>query len=230
MDFYDEGMLIWLEADTIVRQHSGGKKSMDDFARLFYGGHNTPPEVKTYTFDDVVNALNHVQPFDWRGFFNDRVKKIAVHAPLAGIENSGWMVVYTDQPNTIERLREQQGSGFVMIASIGVVLSKDGTVMDAVEDGIAAKNGIGPGMKIIAVNGRKYTQDFLVAAMHEAQNSHQPIQLLIENTDYYRNVSLNYFDGPRHPHLMRDNSRPDLLSNIFAPKVTTPPASLPDAE
>ncbi len=230
VDFYDEGLLIWLEADTIIRQHSGGKKSMDDFAHLFYGGHNTPPEVKTYTFDDMVNALNQVQPFDWRGFFNDRVMKIAVHAPLTGIANSGWTVVYTDQPNTIERLGEQQGRGFVMIASIGVVLSKEGTVMDAIEDGVAAKNGIAPGMKIIAVNGRKYTQDFLVAAMHEAQSSHQPIQLLIENTDYYRNVSLNYFDGPRHPHLMRDSSKPDLLTDIFAPKVTTPPAPLPDAE
>ncbi len=97
-------------------------------------------------------------------------------------------------------------------------------MVDAIEDGIAAKNGIGPGMKIIAVNGRKYSQEFLVAAMREAQNSHQPIQLLVENTEYYRTVSLDYFDGPRHPHLMRDNSKPDMLSDIFEPKVTTPPA------
>ncbi len=230
VDFYDEGLLIWLEADTIIRQSSGGKKSMDDFAHLFYGGHNTAPEVKSYTFDDVVNALNRVQPYDWRGFLNDRVMKIAVHAPLGGIANSGWMVVYTDQPNTILKLREQQGQGFNMLASIGLLLSKEGVVMDATEDGIAAKNGIGPGMKIVAVNGRKYTQDFLVAAMREAQNSHQPIQLLMENTEYYRNVSLDYFDGLQHPHLARDMSRPDLLSAIFAPKVTTPPVPLPGAE
>ncbi len=230
VDFYDEGALIWLEADTIIRQNSGGKKSMDDFAHLFYGGNNTAPEVKSYTFDDVVNALNQVQPYDWRGFLNDRVMKIAVHAPLGGVANSGWMVVYTDQPNTVAKMREQEGRGFDMIASIGLVLSREGAVMDAIEDGIAAKNGIGPGMKIIAVNGRKYSQDFLVAAMNEARNSHQPIQLLVENTEYYRSVSLDYFDGPRHPHLMRDTSRPDLLSDIFAPRVTTPPAPLPGAE
>ena len=99
VDFYDEGALIWLEADTIIRQKSGGKKSMDDFAHLFYGGQNTPPEVKTYTFDDVVNTLNQVQPYDWRGFLTDRVLKVAEHAPLSGIANSGWMLVYNDQPN-----------------------------------------------------------------------------------------------------------------------------------
>ncbi len=230
VDFYDEGALIWLEADTIIRQKSGGKKSMDDFAHLFYGGRDTAPEVKTYKFDDVVNALNQVQPHDWRGFLNDRVVKIAEHAPLGGIANSGWMVVYNDQPNTIAKLREQEGRGFDESASVGLVLGKDGLVMDAIEDGIAAKNGIGPGMKITAVNGRKYSPEFLLAAMREAQKSHQPIQLLVENTEYFRTVSLDYFDGPRHPHLMRDSSKPDLLSNIFGAKVTTPPTPVPGAE
>jgi hypothetical protein len=113
---------------------------------------------------------------------------------------------------------------------VGLVLNKDGVVMDAIEDGIAAKNGIGPGMKITAVNGRRYSQEFLVAAMRAAQNSHQPIQLLVENTEYFRTVSLDYFDGPRYPHLVRDSSKPDLLSDIFGPKVTTPPAPVSGAE
>jgi predicted metalloprotease with PDZ domain len=230
VDFYDEGALIWLEADTIIRQSSRGKKSMDDFAHLFYGGHNTPPEVKSYTFEDVVSALNQVQPYDWRGFLTDRVMKTAIHAPLGGITNSGWTVVYNDQPNTIAKLREQEGRGFDASASVGLVLAKDGVVMDAIEDGIAAKKGIGPGMKIVAVNGRKYTQEFLVAAMREAQSSHQPIELLVENTEYFRTVSLDYFDGPRQPHLMRDSSKPDVLSEIFGPKVTTPPVPVPGAE
>jgi len=230
VDFYDEGALLWLEADTIIRQNSGGKKTMDDFAHLFYGGHNTAPEVKTYTFDDVVNALNQVQPYDWRGFLNDRVMKVAAHAPLGGITNSGWKVVYTDQPNTMAKLREQEGRNFDATASVGLVLNKDGEVVDAIEDGIAAKNGIGPGMIIIAVNGRKYSQEFLLAALREAQSSRQPIQLLVENTEYYRTVSLDYFDGPRHPHLVRDSSKPDLLSDIFGPKVTMLPAPVPGAE
>ena len=196
----------------------------------FYGGQNTPPEVKTYTFDDVVNALNQVQPYDWRGFLTDRVLKIAEHAPLEGITNGGWMLVYTDQPNTIAKLREQEGGDFDSTASLGLVLTKEGVVVDAIEDGIAAKNGIGPGMKIIAVNGRKYSQEFLSAAMREAQKSHQPIQLLVENTEYYRTVSLDYFDGPRSPHLVRDPSKPDLLGDIIRPKVTTLPPPVQDAD
>ena len=230
VDYYDEGALIWLEADTIIREKSGGKKSLDNFARVFYGGHDTAPEVKTYTFDDVVNTLNQVQPYDWRGFLTDRVLKVAERAPMGGITNSGWMLVYTDKPNTIAKLREQEGRGFDASASVGLVLAKNGVVVDAIEDGIASKNGIGPGMKIIAVNGRKYSADYLLAAMQEAQKSHQAMQVLVENTEYYRTVSLDYFDGPRNPHLVRDAGKPDLLSDIIKPRVSTPPASLTSAE
>jgi predicted metalloprotease with PDZ domain len=230
VDYYDEGALIWLEADTIIRQKSGGKKSMDDFAHLFHGGQNTPPAVKTYTFEDVVNTLNQVQPYDWRGFLTERILKVAERAPLGGITNSGWLLVYTDQPNAIAKMREQQGRGFDATVSVGLVLTKDGAVMDAIEDGIAAKNGIGPGMKIVAVNGRKYSQEFLIAAMREAQKSHQPMQLLVENTEYYRTISLPYFDGPQFPHLIRDESKTDLLGDIIKPKVTTAPAPVTGAE
>jgi len=230
VDYYEEGALIWLEADTIIRERSGGKKSMDDFAHLFYGGHDTVPEVKTYTFDDVVNTLNQVQAYDWRGYLTERVLKIAERAPLGGITNSGWMLVYSDQPNAISKLREQMGAGTDASASLGLALNKAGVVVDAIEDGIAAKNGIGPGMKIIAVNGRKYSKEFLVAAMREAQKSRKPIQLLVENTEYYRTVSLDYFDGPMYPHLVRDTTKPDLLSNIIKPKVTTLPKPPPSTE
>jgi predicted metalloprotease with PDZ domain len=219
-DFYDEGALIWLEADTIIRQKSGGKRSMDNFARLFFDGQNSAPEVKTYTFDDVVQALNQVQPYDWRGFFTDRVMKIAEEAPLGGITNGGWMLVYTDQPNAVAKLNEQAGRGYDATASLGMVLTKDGVVADVIEEGISAKNGIGPGMKIDAVNGRRYSQEFLLAAMREAERSHQPIQLLVENTEYFRTVSLDYFDGIRQPHLVRDMGKPDLLGAIVRPRVT----------
>ncbi len=230
VDYYEEGALIWLEADTIIRQKSGGAKSMDDFAHIFHGGQNTPPEVKTYTFDDVVNTLNQVQPYDWRGFLTDRVLKVAEHAPLNGIANSGWMLVYTDQPNAIEKLREQQGRGFDLTASIGLMLGKDGIVADAIEDGVSAKAGIGPGMKLIAINGRKYSHELMLAALREAQKSHQPLQLLLENTEYYRTFSLNYFDGIRNPHLVRDASKPDVLGDIIKPKVTTLPVPIPGGE
>jgi predicted metalloprotease with PDZ domain len=227
VDYYDEGALIWLETDTIIRQKSDGKKSMDDFAHLFHGGQNTPPEVKTYKFDDVVNTLNQVQAYDWRGFLTDRIVKVAEHAPLGGIANSGWMLVYTDQPNTIAKLREQQTHEFDLTASVGLLINKDTVVTDVIQDGAAAKSGIAPGMKIVAINGRKYTPEFLLAGLREAQKSHQPLQVLVENADYYRTVQLNYFDGPRFPHLVRDQSKPDLLSDIIKAKVTTPPTPVP---
>ncbi|PSH03461.1 MAG: peptidase M61 [Acidobacteria bacterium] len=230
LDYYDEGALIWLEVDTIIRQKSGGTKSLDDFARLFFGGKNTPPEMKTYTFEDVVKTLHQVQPFDWRGFLTGRILKVARQAPLGGITDSGWMLVYTDQPNAIEKLREQQGNAFDLTASLELTIGKDGVVDDAIEGGVAAKSGVAPGMKIIAVNGRKYSKEFLLAAMRQSQQSHQPMQLLIENSEYYRTVSLNYFDGPRFPHLVRDMSKADILSDIIRPKVTTLPMPGPFAE
>ena len=229
-DFYDEGALIWLEADTIIRQKSGEKKSMDDFAHLFYGGRNTPPEVRTYTFDDVVNTLNQVQPYDWRAFLTDRVSKIAIHAPLEGLTNAGWKLVYNEKPNIITRIHQEEGAAYDGSATLGLVVSKEGVVLDAIEDGLAAQKGIGPGMKLLAVNDRKYAQEFLLAAMREARTSHQPIRLLVENADYIRSVSLDYFDGPLQPHLQREESKPDLLDRIFAPKVTTLPRPFTDED
>jgi predicted metalloprotease with PDZ domain len=222
VDYYDEGALIWLEVDTIIRQKSNGTKSIDDFAHLFFGGEDTPPMVKTYNFEDVVSALNQVQPYDWRGLLTERVLKIAEQAPLAGIANSGWTLVYNDQPNAMEKLEEQHS--FDTTASLGLLLGKAGIVEDSIEDGIGFRNGIAPGMKVIAVDGRRYSRELLMAAMKEAQSTHKPIELLIENTEYYRTVSLSYFDGPRFPHLVRDNSKPDLLDEIIHPKVTSLPA------
>jgi predicted metalloprotease with PDZ domain len=222
-DFYEEGALIWLEADTVIRQKSGGAKSMDDFAHLFFGGRNTPPEVKTYTFDDVVDTLNQVQPYDWRAFFTDRIRKIAVHAPLEGLANAGWKLVYNEKPNGITRIQQEEGAAYDGSATLGLVIGKEGAVLDAIEDGLAARKGIGPGMKILAVNDRKYAQEFLLAAMREARASHQPIRLLVENAEYIRPVLLDYFDGPLQPHLQREESKPDLFDEIFRPKVTTLP-------
>jgi predicted metalloprotease with PDZ domain len=231
VDYYDEGALIWLEADTILRRKSAGKKSMDDFTRLFFfGGGNGAPEVKPYTFEDVVNSLNQVQAYDWRGFFDDRVRKVAEHAPLEGIANSGWKLVYNEEPNAISRLREQEGGAWDGTASLGLVVNKDGAVADAIMDGIAAKNGVAPGMKIIAVNDRKFAPELLPSALRQAHASHTPIRLLVENNEYIHSITLEYFDGLRYPHLERDASKPDLLGTIIGPKVTTLPQPFTDDE
>ncbi len=230
VDYYDEGALIWLEADTIIRAKSMGKRSLDDFARLFLGGRNSGPEVKTYTFDDVMNALGQVQAYDWRGFFNARVRAVAQHAPLEGIANSGWKLVYNDQQNAISKLIEQVGGAYNATASLGMVVSKDGSVADVIEDGIAAKNGVAPGMKIIAINDRKFAPELLPQAIREARTRRQPIRLLVENAEFIRSVSLAYYDGLRYPHLVRDQGKPDMLNEIIRPKVTTSPPPLSAAK
>lgn len=231
VDYYDEGALIWLEADTIIRQQTSNQKSMDDFAHLFHGQPDSGPMVKTYTFDDVVNTLNQVAPYDWRGFLTDRIKKVAPQAPLNGLSNGGWRLVYTDKPNSLERTAMSQRRFLDCVASLGMSISaENGGVIDTVHDGLAEKAGIGPGMRIVAVNGRKFDTGRLVEAMKNAINDKAPIQLIVENTEYYKTVSIDYHDGPRYPHLVRDSSKPDLLTDIIKPKVTTPPKPSPEED
>ena len=223
VDYYDEGALVWLEADTIIRAKSMGKRSLDDFARIFFGGRNSGPEVKSYIFDDVVNTMNEVQAYDWRGFFTVRVRKVAERAPLEGIANSGWKLVYSDRQNAISKLIDQVGGAYNATPSLGMVVGRDGSVADVIADGIAAKNGIAPGMKILAINDRKFAPELLPQAIREARTRRQPVRLLVENSEYIRSVSLAYFDGLQYPHLVREQSKPDMLNEIIRPTVTTLP-------
>src|SRR6185369_5410986 len=128
VDYYDEGSLVWLDADVLIRQRSNGKLSLNDFCRRFHGGSDTPPLVKTYTFDDVVNTLNDVMPYDWRSFLTERIYQVAPHAPLAGITGGGWKLVYTDKPNTLVRLGDHARKSVDLMYSIGAMLKEDGGV------------------------------------------------------------------------------------------------------
>jgi predicted metalloprotease with PDZ domain len=226
VDYYDEGALIWLEADAIIRSQTNNTKSMDDFAHLFHGGQNTPPMVKTYTFDDVVNTLNQVAPYDWRKFLTDRIVNVSPAAPVGGIEKAGWKLFYNDQQSDLQKAYEDTGKAINAAYSVGLLISqKDGRILDTIHDGLAAKAGIGPGMIVVAVNGRRFTPDVFRDALRAGKTSKEPLQLLVENADYFKEYSLDYHDGPMYPHLMRDQSKPDLLTPIFAPKVTkAPPA------
>jgi predicted metalloprotease with PDZ domain len=217
-DFYDEDTLNWLWVDVIIRQQSKGAKSIDDFCHLFHGAPSTGPALKTYTFDDVVNALNQVVPYDWRGFWTERLTNHGPGAPLGGIEGSGWKLVYDETPS--EMLSSEAGSyHFVPAAlALGLDLRDDGGVADTIEGEIAAKAGIGPGMKVIAVNGRHYSSDVLRDAVKAAKNSSATIDLLVENDEYYNTYKLDYHEGEKYPHLVRDESKPDLLSDILKAK------------
>lgn len=217
LDYYDEDVLNWLGADIIIRQQSKGKKSLDDFCKLFYGAPSGSPMVKTYTFDDIVGALNQITPYDWRGFWTERLSSHGPGAPLGGVEGSGWKLVYDESPSELDRAASSEKSIHAHY-SVGLFAGSDGVVRDTVEGMIAAKSGIGPGMKIIAVNGRSFSADAWRDAIHAAKTSPSPIELIVENTEYFRVVKLDYHGGEKYPHLVRDESKPDLLTEIYRAK------------
>ncbi len=174
--------------------------------------------MKTYTFDDIVNTLNQVAPYDWRGFWTERLTNHGPGAPLGGIEGSGWKLVYDDTRSPLVQALEGERSSINAAFSIGLWLKDDGLVSDTVEGMTAARAGIGPGMRLLAVNGRKFSKDVLRDALREGKNSSAPLELLVENTDYYKTYKLDYHGGEKFPHLVRDESKPDLLSDIIKPR------------
>ncbi len=218
LDYYDEDVLNWLWVDVIIRQQSGGAKSLDDFCKLFHGAPSGPPMVKTYTFDDVLSALNQVAPHDWRGFWTERLSNHGPGAPLGGIEGSGWKLVYDEYPSELDRAQDRDEKTISAHYTVGLLVGSDGVVRDTVEGMIAAKAGIGPGMRIVAVNGRRFSSDVWRDAIRAAKSSPSPIELIIENTDYFRVVKLDYHGGEKYPHLVRDESKPDLLTEIYRAK------------
>ena len=218
VDYYDEDVLNWLWADVIIRQQTRGAKSLDDFCKLFHGAPGGAPMVKPYTFDDVVNALNQISPYDWRSFWIDRLTNHGPGAPLGGIEGSGWKLSYDEFPSELARAENRDDKSLNAHYSVGLIAGSDGMIKDTVEGMTAAKAGLGPGMKIIAVNGRKFSSDVWHDAIRAAKTGPSPIELIVENTEYFKVVKLDYHDGEKYPHLVRDESKPDLLSEIYRAK------------
>jgi predicted metalloprotease with PDZ domain len=211
-DYYEEGDLLWLQVATIIDQQSHGKKSFDDFCKLFYGGPNEGPQLKTYTFDQLVETLNQVVPYDWAKFFHERLDSTSAEAPLGGVEASGWKVIYNDKAS--EAVRHRNGGSVNAAYSIGLTVAGNGQVFDSIWDGPAFKAGVSPGMKVLGVNGRTFTPERLDEAIKESPA--KPIQLLVENNEYYKTVTLDYNGGPRYPHLERVSNVPDYLdSNVL---------------
>jgi predicted metalloprotease with PDZ domain len=214
-DYYDEGDLVWLEVATIIHRESHGEKSIDDFCLSFHGGPNNGAEVKTYTFDQLMSALNAIVPFDWASFFHARLDSTSADAPMGGIENGGWKVEFNSQPAKSEGRRGAE-SGDVF--SIGLQIAPDGTVSDAIVGGPAFEAGLSSGMKIIGVNGRVYTKEVLDDAVKGSKESTQPITLLAVNDDYIRTFTINYHGGERHPHLVEVSGQPDYLDESIKPR------------
>jgi predicted metalloprotease with PDZ domain len=217
-DYYPEGDLIWLEVDSTIRRQSHGQKSLNDFCRLFFGPPSGPPTVVPYTFDDVVTALNQVWPYDWAHLLRERLDSKSPHAPLGGIQNGGWKLVYSDQKNSTMDAAEKSSEFIDLSFSLGMIVSKDGDVRDVIPGSPAFTAGLGPGMKVIAVNSRKWSKDVVRAALRAATRNDQPIIVLAENAEYINSYSINYHGGEQYPHLVRVDSQPDILSEIAKPQ------------
>jgi predicted metalloprotease with PDZ domain len=216
-DYYPEGYLIWLDVDTTLRRQSNGQKSLNDFCKIFFGGPSGAPNVIPYKFEDLVATLNQVVAYDWAKFLRERLDSKSAHAPLGGIENGGWKLVYTDQKNTTLDAAEKSGGAMDLSSSIGVVVTKDGELRDVVPGTPAFASGLGPGMKIIAVNGRKFSKDVMHAALRAGIKSQQPLAFLAENGEYFNTYQVDYHGGDKYPHLVRVEGQADLLGDITKP-------------
>jgi predicted metalloprotease with PDZ domain len=218
VDFYDEGALLWLDADTLIREKTEGKKSLDDFARAFYGGSDGPPEVRPYSFDDIVHALESVVAHDWRGFLEKRLAATDPEPPLDGISRGGWRLIYKTERSELQSANEGYGKVIDLTGSVGLVVNEDGKVVDVVPGKPADRAGVGPHMKVLAVNGRRLTGERLREAVAATAGGKAKLALLLENGDYLQTRDLDYDGGARYPRLERDPEKPDRVGEIFAPK------------
>ncbi|HEY2463794.1 MAG TPA: hypothetical protein VGI32_07025 [Steroidobacteraceae bacterium] len=222
-DYYSESALVWLDVDTWIREHSNGARSLDDFARAFFGINDGSFAVVTFTFDDIVKALNAVEPNDWAGFLRQRLDAIGKPVPEEGIHRGGYKLVYTDAPSEYQATTEEQRKHIDLLNSIGVEIDdkdggKAGTLSQVIWDSPAFKAKLTEGAQIIAINGIAYDVDVLKDAIRAAHGKTAPIELIVKIGDRYLVANVDYHDGLRYPHLERDTAEPARLDEILAAK------------
>jgi predicted metalloprotease with PDZ domain len=217
-DYYGEGALIWLDADTLIRQRSGGKRSLDDFARGFFGVEDGRWTALTYTFEDVVKALNAVEPYDWAAFLRQLLDRRGAEAPLDGLTRGGYRLVYTDTPTEHQKAAAAAGKRDDFYYSLGFMLDKEGAIGAELWDSPAFKAGLIGGTRIVAVNNVAYEAKKLTEAIKAAQNSTAPIELLVRSGDLFQTVRIDYHGGLRYPHLEQIPGAPALFDDILAPR------------
>ena len=216
-DYYNEGALIWLDADMLIREKTKGAKSLDDFARAFFGIRDGDWGVVTYTFDDVVAALNGVVAHDWAGFLTSRVSEIA-DAPLGGITRGGYRLVYRATPNAYQVSNDKRRKTFDLSHSIGATVGKAGELSNVVWDGPLFREGVTSGAKIVAVGGREYAEDDLKAAITAAKGGRDPIRLIVKQGARFRTIDLAYHAGLRFPHLEMTGTAPGEIDRLLTPR------------
>jgi predicted metalloprotease with PDZ domain len=229
-DYYMEGLLIWLDTDTRIREMSGGKKSLDDFAKIFYGIDNGSYVTRTYTFDDLVHALNQTQPYDWATFLHQRVDELAPETPKDGLTRGGYRLAYSDTPPdwlkaaedaAAEQAEEEgdHGGGATtdFSTSLGFTVNSEGELGNVWWESPAFKAGITPDAKLVAINNRSFSAGALRAALVEAENSKEPLHLLVKRSGEFKMIDVDYHGGLRYPKLERIEGKPALLDDILAP-------------
>jgi predicted metalloprotease with PDZ domain len=228
-DYYQEGELLWLDADTLIRKLTDNKKSLDDFEAIFLAkGGNTGPLIVPYERPELIADLNQVVPYDWATFLHDRIDKPNPRADLAGIEQGGYKLVYTDKPSKSERTLAsaggRRGGALDVWYSLGIRVSGEGVLSDVRWSGPADDAKLTPGQKIYAVNGKLFSPDVVKDALKKAKGSSEPIHLILELNGFVTLADINYHDGERYPSLVRVDGTPAYLDDITKPR-TTPPAT-----
>ncbi len=219
-DYYREGAMIWLDADTLIREQSGGRRSLDDFAKAFFGVEDGSWDPAPYTFDDVTGALNGVQPNGWSGFLRTRLDAVGPDAPtpLGGIERGGYRLVWRDTPNAYSRALNAELSRNDFQYSLGLSVSNANRITAVRWDSPAFEAGLRSGWEIVAVNGRTASPAVLADAITAAKGNTTPIEMMLRNGERFRTIRFDYHDGLRYPHLERIEGTPDRLGDILAPR------------
>ncbi|HEX4498486.1 MAG TPA: M61 family peptidase [Thermoanaerobaculia bacterium] len=218
-DFYDESVFLWLDVDTLLREHSKGKVTLDDFCRRFYGGASGAPSVIPYDREDVVKTLNVLVPFDWEGLFAARVDRIAPRLPMSGVERAGWRLVYNDKPNDVMADDDSRRESHDWRFSLGLLVDKDDVIREVLPDSPAGRVGMNAGEKLLGIGGHVYSPRAVEAALAEAKGGTAAIEVVTANGDALRIHPLDYHDGPRYPHLEKIEGKPDVLAEILKARV-----------
>ena len=217
-DYYSEGLLVWLDADTLIRERTNGRRSLDDFARAFFGIDDGSWVPVTYTFDDVVAALSSVLEYDWAAFLRARIDEAGTEPPLDGFSRGGYRLVYKEERSNFQREAEAYGRTADFSYSVGLAFGENGNVSGVQWDGPAFNQGVTVGTQVVAVNGVSYSNEALRRAITAAKDEQKPLELLLKNGDQYRTIAIEYRDGLRYPHLEREARTEDRLAAILAPR------------
>lgn len=217
-DYYNEGMLIWLEADAVMRRESKGAKGMDDFGRAFFGLNDGDWGQVTYSRQDVINTLNGIVPYDWAKFLSERVDDTSKEAPKNGFAIAGYTLAYGDAPNAFTKLVEKTQKVTDQTYGVGMVVKNDGDVASVVWNSAAFKAGLTVGSKIIAVNGAEYSSDVLKDALKAAKDPKKPVELILKRDKRYQTIKLDYAGGLRYPRLDKTGEGDGSLDQLLKPR------------